>query len=99
MQLFRTGLCCATPHNGTSEGYLARIVATYATQPFDTLKTRCQSTNGASTVKASKNIMADGGVLWSGSVVRLGRTVRSGGILFTVYEQAVAVLNPNLIPE
>ena len=26
--------------------------------------------------------------------MRLGRTVFSGGILFTVYEEAVAVLNP-----
>ncbi|KAH9928165.1 mitochondrial carrier domain-containing protein [Fomitopsis serialis] len=72
-------------------GAIAGIVTTYATQPFDTLKTRCQSANGASTVEAFKNIMADGGirVFWSGSVVRLGRTILSGGIF-------VAVLNPIL---
>ncbi|TFY67811.1 hypothetical protein EVJ58_g1378 [Rhodofomes roseus] len=79
-------------------GAVAGFVTTYATQPFDTLKTRCQTSNGASTVEAFRNIMADGGirVFWSGSIVRLGRTILSGGILFTVYEKIAAAMPPLL---
>ena len=79
-------------------GAIAGVVTTYATQPFDTLKTRCQSANGASIAEAFRNIMADGGikVFWSGSVVRLGRTILSGGVLFSVYERISAVLTPAL---
>lgn len=77
-------------------GAIAGIVTTLATQPFDTIKTRCQSSKGASTVEAFKSIVADYGVrgFWKGTTMRLGRTVFSGGILFTVYEQAAAILNP-----
>ncbi|MCJ1448389.1 MAG: hypothetical protein MMC23_008904 [Stictis urceolatum] len=79
-----------------ANGSVAGIVTTYATQPFDTIKTRSQSAEGASTVEAFKSIIDDYGVkgLWRGTTMRLGRTVFSGGILFTVYEEAVAVLNP-----
>lgn len=40
--------------------------------------------------------MADYGVrgFWKGTTMRLGRTVFSGGILFTTYEWAAALLNP-----
>ena len=77
-------------------GAVAGIVTTYATMPFDTIKTRSQSAKGASTVEAFKSIVADGGVkmFWRGTTMRLGRTVFSGGILFTVYERVTAVLNP-----
>ena len=77
-------------------GAIAGVVTTYATQPFDTLKTRCQSANGASMVEALRSILADGGIriFWSGSLVRLGRTIISGGVLFSVYEQISAILNP-----
>ncbi|EPS99025.1 hypothetical protein FOMPIDRAFT_1031133 [Fomitopsis schrenkii] len=76
-------------------GAIAGVVTTYATQPFDTLKTRCQSANGASLTEAYRSIMADGGVrvFWSGSLARLGRTILSGGVLFSVYEQISAILN------
>ena len=79
-----------------ANGAVAGIVTTYATQPFDTLKTRSQSAKGASTVEAFKSVWADDGVrgFWRGTTMRLGRTVFSGGILFTVYEQVVKVLNP-----
>ncbi len=81
-----------------ANGAVAGIVTTYATMPFDTIKTRSQSAKGASTVEAFKSIVADGGVkgFWRGTTMRLGRTVFSGGILFTVYEQVAAVLNPML---
>ncbi|KAJ8609852.1 hypothetical protein MRB53_038891 [Persea americana] len=72
------------------------IVTTYATQPIDTVKTRAQSAKGAGTVEAFKGVIEDYGVrgLWRGSTMRLGRTVFAGGILFTAYEQVVAVLLP-----
>jgi len=77
-------------------GAIAGIVTTYATQPIDTVKTRAQSAKGAGTVEAFKGIIDDYGVkgLWRGSTMRLGRTVFAGGILFTAYEQVVAVLIP-----
>lgn len=79
-----------------ANGCVAGIVTTLATQPFDTIKTRCQSSHGASTVEAFKSIIADYGVkgFWKGTSMRLGRTVFSGGILFTTYEWAAALLNP-----
>jgi len=81
-----------------ANGAVAGTVTTLATQPFDTIKTRSQSAAGASTVNAFKDIMADGGVksFWRGTTMRLGRTVLSGGILFTAYEQFAAILDPLL---
>lgn len=77
-------------------GAVAGIVTTYATQPIDTIKTRAQSAKGAGTVEAFKGIIEDYGLrgLWRGSTMRLGRTVAAGGILFTAYEQIVAMLIP-----
>lgn len=79
-----------------ANGAVAGTVTTYATMPFDTIKTRSQSAKGASTVDAFISIMKDDGVkeFWRGTTMRLGRTIFSGGILFTVYEQVAAVLNP-----
>ncbi|KAF2147676.1 tricarboxylate transport protein, mitochondrial precursor [Myriangium duriaei CBS 260.36] len=75
-------------------GAVAGIVTTYLTQPFDVIKTRAQSAKGAGTVEAFNSIMADYGVrgFWKGTVMRLGRTVFAGGILFTAYESTVKVL-------
>ena len=79
-----------------ANGSVAGIVTTLATQPFDTIKTRCQSSRGASTVEAFQSVVADYGIrgFWKGTTMRLGRTVFSGGILFTTYEWAAALLNP-----
>lgn len=79
-----------------ANGSVAGIVTTFTTQPFDTIKTRCQSSRGASTVEAVQSIVADYGIkgFWKGTTMRLGRTVFSGGILFTSYEWAAAILNP-----
>ncbi|KAL9633299.1 MAG: hypothetical protein Q9164_004786 [Protoblastenia rupestris] len=81
-----------------ANGSVAGIVTTYATQPFDTIKTRSQSAAGASTVDAFRSILADDGVrgFWRGTTMRLGRTIFSGGILFTVYEQVAAIIHPML---
>lgn len=77
-------------------GSIAGIVTTLTTQPFDTIKTRCQSARGATTVEAFQSVISDYGVkgFWKGTTMRLGRTVFSGGILFTAYEWAVAIINP-----
>ncbi|KAL0265033.1 hypothetical protein SLS55_000990 [Diplodia seriata] len=79
-----------------ANGSVAGIVTTYATQPFDTIKTRCQSARGESMAAAVKSIWDDGGVraFWRGTVMRLGRIVFSGGILFTGYERMVKILDP-----
>ncbi|KAJ5583851.1 hypothetical protein N7450_006515 [Penicillium hetheringtonii] len=77
-------------------GALAGLVTVYATQPFDTLKTRAQSVSGAGLVEASRSVMREYGVLgfWKGSSMRLGRLLLSGGIVFSVYEQISALLSP-----
>ena len=79
-----------------ANGAVAGTITTYATMPFDTIKTRSQSAKGASTVEAFTSILKDDGVrgFWRGTTMRLGRTIFSGGILFTVYEQVAAILNP-----
>ncbi|KAF9631665.1 Mitochondrial carrier protein [Lasiodiplodia theobromae] len=79
-----------------ANGSVAGIVTTYASQPFDTIKTRCQSARGESTVAAIRSLWEDGGLrgFWRGTVMRLGRTVFSGGILFTGYERMVKILDP-----
>ena len=78
-----------------SMGSIAGIITVYATQPFDTIKTRAQSAKGASTTEALKEVLQDSGVkgLWSGSTMRLGRLVLSGGIVFTIYEHVAALLS------
>ncbi|RNJ55002.1 hypothetical protein D7B24_009103 [Verticillium nonalfalfae] len=72
-----------------ASGALAGIITVYATQPFDSVKTKAQSAKGASTSEAFKSIVHERGIrgLWSGSTMRLGRLVLSGGIVFTVYEK------------
>jgi len=79
-----------------ANGAVAGVITTYATQPLDTIKTRSQSAKGATTIDACRSVMADYGFrgFWKGTTMRLGRTIFSGGILFTVYERVVAVLNP-----
>jgi solute carrier family 25 citrate transporter 1 len=75
-------------------GAVAGVITVYATQPFDTIKTRAQSAQGASTREAFQSILQQAGVrgFWSGSTMRLGRLVFSGGIVFTVYEKVAAML-------
>jgi solute carrier family 25 citrate transporter 1 len=79
-----------------ANGAVAGTVTTLASQPFDTIKTRCQSAKGSSTIEAFTSILADYGIkgFWRGTTMRLGRTVFSGGILFTVYEQVAELVGP-----
>ncbi|KAM0543819.1 hypothetical protein ACHAPJ_012126 [Fusarium lateritium] len=75
-------------------GALAGIITVYATQPFDTIKTRSQAAKGATMVEAYQQVLRDGGVrgFWSGSTMRLGRLILSGGIVFTAYENIASLL-------
>lgn len=72
-------------------GAAAGVITVYATQPFDTVKTRAQSAAGAGTFEAMRGVLRDSGVrgFWAGSTMRLGRLVLSGGIVFSVYENIV----------
>lgn len=75
-------------------GATAGTITVYATQPFDTIKTRSQAVAGASPVEALRGVLQDGGIkgLWRGSTMRLGRLVLSGGIIFSMYEQISSLL-------
>ena len=81
-----------------ANGAVAGVTTTLATQPFDTIKTRRQSAEGASTVAAVRDVWVDGGVraFWRGTTMRLGRTIFAGGILFSVYEVVAGLLMPVL---
>ncbi|KAJ5194326.1 Mitochondrial carrier protein [Penicillium cf. griseofulvum] len=77
-------------------GALAGVVTVYATQPFDTIKTRAQGVQGAGIGEASRSVIRDYGIrgFWKGSSMRLGRLLLSGGIVFSVYEEVAAILSP-----
>lgn len=77
-------------------GALAGVITVYATQPFDTIKTRAQGVQGAGVAEAARSIVLDHGLrgFWKGSSMRLGRLLLSGGIVFSVYEKIVSLLSP-----
>jgi solute carrier family 25 citrate transporter 1 len=76
-------------------GAIAGMITVFATQPFDTIKTRTQGATGITVSAAVRDIFRDGGVksFWSGSSMRLGRLVLSGGIVFTVYENVSSAMS------
>ncbi|KAI1103563.1 mitochondrial carrier [Jackrogersella minutella] len=75
-------------------GALAGTLTTLATQPFDTVKTMAQQARAVGTMDCVRTVYAEDGLrgFWRGTVMRLGRTVMAGGILFTANEQALKVL-------
>ncbi|KAL7911431.1 mitochondrial carrier [Trichoderma velutinum] len=75
-------------------GAVAGVITVYATQPFDTMKTKSQSARGASTMEACRMVFAESGIkgFWRGSSMRLARLIFSGGIVFTIYEKVTALL-------
>lgn len=77
-------------------GAIAGTITVYATQPLDTIKTRSQGVATSSTMNAIRDIFVTSGIrgYWRGSTMRLGRLVLSGGIVFTVYENVVALVMP-----
>jgi len=85
-------------------GGMAGTITVYATQPIDTVKTRMQAIDSKGLYKNSIDcavkIFREEGVLklWSGALPRLGRLVFSGGIVFTMYEKTMDLLD-GLDPE
>lgn len=77
-----------------ANGAVAGTLTTLATQPFDTIKTKAQSAKGAGTMESLREVLAQDGIrgLWRGTVMRLGRTVVAGGVLFVSNEQATILL-------
>ncbi|RYO81738.1 hypothetical protein DL763_008476 [Monosporascus cannonballus] len=77
-----------------ANGAVTGTVTTLATQPFDTVKTRAQQARVVGTMESVRAIAAEDGVrgFWRGTVMRLGRAIMAGGILFTANEQALKLL-------
>ena len=77
-----------------ANGAFAGTFTTLATQPFDTVKTKAQQARVVTTTESVRAILAEDSVrgFWRGTVMRLGRTVMAGGILFTANEQAMKML-------
>ncbi|KAI9373214.1 mitochondrial carrier domain-containing protein [Aspergillus egyptiacus] len=85
-------------------GGIAGLITVYVTQPLDTVKTRMQSLEAGRNYKNSfvcaARIFRDEGIFtfWSGAVPRLARLIMSGGIVFTMYEKSMDILD-SLDPE
>lgn len=70
-------------------GALVGVVTAYATQLFDTIKTRAQGVEGAGIGEACQTVIREYGIrgFWKGSSMRLGRLLLSGSILFSVMKR------------
>lgn len=85
-------------------GGAAGFITVYVTQPLDTVKTRMQSIEARSmykgTIDCAVSIAKNEGIrtFWSGAVPRLARLVLSGGIVFTMYEKSIELMD-RLDPE
>ncbi|KAF4996508.1 hypothetical protein FDECE_12424 [Fusarium decemcellulare] len=85
-------------------GGLAGFITVYVTQPLDTIKTRMQSIEAKRTYgnsfKCATTIFKQEGILtfWSGALPRLARLILSGGIVFTMYEKSIEMMD-KLDPE
>lgn len=77
-------------------GSVAGFITTLCTQPFDVIKTRSQAAKVTTTTQAIASIVQYDGIrgFWRGTVMRLGRTVFSGGVLFTTAEAVAKIVNP-----
>ncbi|KAH8694218.1 mitochondrial carrier domain-containing protein [Talaromyces proteolyticus] len=94
--LKETAMQNQVPLNGIttfSIGSIAGITTVYATQPFDTIKTRVQGAEHVSIQDAISGVWKESGMrgFWKGSTMRLGRLILSGGIVFSLYEQVAAM--------
>jgi solute carrier family 25 citrate transporter 1 len=85
-------------------GGVAGFITVYATQPLDTVKTRMQSIEARNLYKNSfacaAMIAKNEGffTFWSGALPRLVRLMLSGGIVFTMYEKSIDLME-KLDPE
>ncbi|KAI5288990.1 hypothetical protein KEM54_004591 [Ascosphaera aggregata] len=80
-------------------GGIAGLITVYVTQPLDTVKTRMQSIeakkNYENSFSCAASIVKKEGLftLWSGALPRLARLVMSGGIVFTMYEKSMELMD------
>lgn len=80
-------------------GAMAGIITVYTTMPIDTVKTRMQSIEAKDQYKNTFNcavrIFREESILafWSGALPRLARLSLSGGIVFTMYEKTMELLD------
>ncbi|KAF1817618.1 mitochondrial tricarboxylate transporter [Eremomyces bilateralis CBS 781.70] len=80
-------------------GAVAGVITVYVTMPLDTIKTRMQSIEARKEYKNSfvcaARIFREEGMLtfWSGAVPRLARLILSGGIVFTMYEKSMELMD------
>ncbi|OTA92631.1 hypothetical protein M434DRAFT_321642 [Hypoxylon sp. CO27-5] len=88
------GIAVDSAATSFANGAVAGTLTTLATQPFDTVKTKAQQARAVGTMECVRIVYAEDGVrgFWRGTVMRLGRTVMAGGILFTANEQALKLL-------
>ncbi|KAK6218759.1 hypothetical protein LQW54_002684 [Pestalotiopsis sp. IQ-011] len=96
------GINVNSPVTTFANGAVAGTVTTLATQPFDTIKTKAQQAKAVGTMDSIRIILKEDGFFkgfWRGTVMRLGRTVMAGGILFTANEQAVKLLKTVVPPQ
>jgi solute carrier family 25 (mitochondrial citrate transporter), member 1 len=96
------GINVNSPVTTFANGAIAGTLTTLATQPFDTVKTKAQQAKAVGTMDAVRIILKEDGFFkgfWRGTVMRLGRTVMAGGILFTANEQAVKLLRTITPPQ
>jgi len=79
-------------------GAIAGLVTVYTTQPLDVIKTRMQSLSARQQYRNSFHcgyrILTEEGLLrfWTGTTPRLARLIMSGGIVFTVYENVMKLI-------
>lgn len=80
-------------------GSFAGVITVYTTMPIDTVKTRMQALGSEklykNTLDCFVKIFKNEGLLtfWRGATPRLGRLVLLGGIVFTIYEKMLIILN------
>ncbi|KAH3678220.1 hypothetical protein WICMUC_001649 [Wickerhamomyces mucosus] len=80
-------------------GAFSGVVTVYSTMPIDTVKTRMQALGAekqySSTIDCFVKIYKNEGIktFWKGATPRLGRLILSGGIVFTIYEKVLVILN------
>ncbi|KAJ7227097.1 mitochondrial tricarboxylate transporter [Mycena pura] len=86
-------------------GAIAGLVTVYTTMPLDVVKTRMQSLEAKAQYRNSFHcayrIFTEEGILrfWTATTPRLTRLVLSGGIVFTVYENIIRLLDGREITE
>ncbi|KAK1752872.1 Tricarboxylate transport protein [Echria macrotheca] len=80
-------------------GGIAGLITVYVTQPLDTIKTRMQSIEArqvyGNSFRCAALIFKQEGILtfWSGALPRLARLIMSGGIVFTMYEKSMELMD------